>query len=111
MRVPFFFLAQPDFRPGGRSCNNSNNLLSIIYLSTLDGALVVDMEHTKVQMHRVRSHWMGFLAEFWRDEEVGSVPDVTDVYVKWLKSDPPNYPAPRMKQNPKPTIRQVNTPD
>jgi hypothetical protein len=68
------------------------------------------MEHTKVQMQRISSHWMGFLAEFWRDEEVGSVPDVTDVYVKWLKSYPPTYPAPSLTPNPKPTIRQVNTP-
>jgi hypothetical protein len=49
---------------------------------------------------------MEFLAEFWRDEEVGSVPDVTDVYVKWLKSYPPTYPAPNVTPNSKPTIRR-----
>jgi hypothetical protein len=68
------------------------------------------MKPHKGQIQRASKEIMGFLAEFWRDE-VGSVPDVTDVYVKWLKSDPPNYPAPSVTQNPKPTIRQVNTPD
>jgi hypothetical protein len=68
------------------------------------------MKLHKGQIQRASSYLMGFLAEFWRDEEVGSVPDVTDVYVKWLKSHPPTCNEPSEKQKPRLTIRQLNTP-
>jgi hypothetical protein len=66
------------------------------------------MKPHKGQMQRASKEIMGFLSEFWRDE-VGSVPDVTDVYLKWLKSHPPTYNEPSVKQKPQ-TIRRANTP-
>jgi hypothetical protein len=65
------------------------------------GALVVGMERHKGQIQRASRQIMRFLSEFWADEQVGSVPDVTDVYLNWVRSCPPNNPVQERSQKPR----------
>jgi hypothetical protein len=44
---------------------------------------------------------MRFLSEFRADEQVGSVPDVTNVYLNWVRSCPPNSPVQERSHKPK----------
>ena len=48
---------------------------------------------------------MWFLSEFWADEQVGSVTDVTDVYLNWVRSYPPNNPVPTVNLRATPAFR------